>query len=119
MITRVDGRNPSIRFGTGHVYNNHYLDVPDYGVASRQNAQVRVENNYFDNVGQPIRADTSLSDVAGFVNAVNTNIFVNSGANSITNPPGTFVPPYSFRLDAAANVPSIVQQGAGVGKVVF
>src|SRR5262245_17612344 len=119
LFTRVDGRNPSIRFGTGHVYNNHYLDVPDYGVASRQNAQVRVENNFFDNVGQPIRADTSLSPVAGFVNAVNTNIFVNSGANSITNPQGTFVPPYSFRLDAAANVPSIVQQGAGVGKVVF
>jgi pectate lyase len=119
LFTRVDGRNPSIRFGTGHVYNNHYLDVPDYGVASRQNAQIRVENNFFDNVGQPIRADTSLSPVAGFVNAVNTNIFVNSGANSITTPAGTFVPPYTFRLDAAANVPSIVQQGAGVGKVVF
>ena len=119
LFTQVDGRNPSIRFGTGHVYNNYYLDVPDYGVASRQNAQVRVENNYFDNVGQPIRADTSLSPVAGFVNAVNTNIFVNSGANSITSAPGTFVPPYSFRLDAAASVPSIVQQGAGVGKVVF
>ena len=96
LFTRVDGRNPSIRFGTGHVYNNHYLDVPDYGVASRQNAQVRVENNYFDNVGQPIRADTSLSPVAGFVNAVNTNIFVNSGANSITTPAGTFVPPYTL-----------------------
>ncbi len=65
LFTRVDGRNPSIRFGTGHVYNNHYLNIPDYGIASRQNAQVRVENNYFDNVDQPIRADTSLSDVAG------------------------------------------------------
>ena len=119
LFTRVDGRNPSIRFGTGHVYNNHYLDVPDYGVASRQNAQVRVENNYFDTVGRPIRADTSLSDVAGFVNQVSTNIFVNSGSNSITTPPATFVPPYSYRLDAAANVPAIVQQGAGVGKVVF
>ena len=31
-----------------------------------------MENNYFDNGGQPIRADTSLSPVAGFVNAVNT-----------------------------------------------
>ena len=119
LFTRVDGRNPSIRFGTGHVYNNHYLDVPDYGVASRQNAQVRVEQNYFDTVDQPIRADTSLSPVAGFVNQVSTNIFVNSGPNSITTSPGTFVPPYAFPLDAAANVPAIVQQGAGVGKVVF
>jgi pectate lyase len=118
-FTRVDGRNPSIRFGTGHVYNNHYLDVPDYGIASRRNAQVRVENNYFDTVETPIRADTSLSDVAGFVNQVNTNIFVNCGPNSITSPPGNFVPPYSFPLDPAASVPSIVQQGAGVGKVTF
>ena len=88
LFTRVDGRNPSIRFGTGHVYNNHYLNIPDYGIASRINAQVRVENNYFDNVETPIRADTSLSDVAGFVNQVNTNIFVNCGPNSITTPAG-------------------------------
>jgi pectate lyase len=119
LFTRVEGRNPSIRFGTGHVYNNHYLDVPDYGIASRQNAQIRVENNYFDTVGQPIRADTSLSDVAGSVSLVNTNIFVNSGANSITTAPATWVPPYSYPVDPAANVPSVVQQGAGVGKVTF
>jgi pectate lyase len=119
LFTRVDGRNPSIRFGTGHIYNNHYLNIPDYGIASRQNAQVRVENNYFDNVEMPIRADTSLSDVAGFVNQVNTNIFVNCGPNSITNPPGNFVPPYSYPLNPAASVPSIVQQGAGVGRVTF
>ena len=119
LFTRVDGRNPSIRFGTGHVYNNHYLNIPDYGIASRQNAQVRVENNYFDNVDQPIRADTSLSDVAGQVNQVSTNIFVNSGPNSITTPVSNFVPPYTYRLDAASSVPAIVQQGAGVGKVVF
>jgi pectate lyase len=119
LFTHVDGRNPSIRFGTGHVYNNHYLEVPDYGIASRQNAQVRVENNYFDTVETPIRADTSLSDVAGFVNQVNTNIFVNSGPNSITTPAGNFVPPYSYPLDAASSVPARVQQGAGVGKVTF
>jgi pectate lyase len=119
LFTRVDGRNPSIRFGTGHIYNNHYLNIPDYGIASRQNAQVRIENNYFDNVETPIRADTSLSDVAGFVNQVNTNIFVNCGPNSITTSPGNFVPPYNYPLDAASSVPSIVQQGAGVGKVTF
>ncbi len=119
FFTHVDGRNPSIRFGTGHVYNNYYLEVPDYGIASRMGAQIRVENNYFDTVGQPIRADTSLSDIAGSVSLVDTNIFVNSGANSITLPPATWVPPYSYSLDAAANVPALVQQWAGVGKVTF
>jgi pectate lyase len=119
LFTRVDGRNPSIRFGTGHVYNNHYLNIPDYGIASRQNAQVRIENNYFDNVEQPIRADTSLSDVAGLVSQVSTNVFVNCGPNSITTSPATWVPPYNYPLDPAGNVPSVVQQGAGVGKVTF
>jgi pectate lyase len=118
-LTRVDGRNPSIRFGTGHIYNNHYLNIPDYGIASRQNAQVRIENNYFDNVETPIRADTSLSDVAGFVNQVSTNIFVSCGPNSITTQPGNFVPPYSYPLDAASSVPARVQQGAGVGMLKF
>ena len=119
LFTRVDGRSPSIRFGTGHVYNNYYLDVGDYGIASRQNAQVRVENNYFDTVPLPVRADTSLSDVAGFVNEVDTNVFVNCGPNSISLPEGTFVPPYTYRLDPAASVPSLVLQGAGVGRVTF
>jgi pectate lyase len=70
-------------------------------------------------VETPIRADTSLSDVAGSVSLVNTNVFVNFGPNSITTPPATWVPPYNYQLDPAANVPSVVQQGAGVGKVTF
>ena len=119
LFTHVDGRNPSIRFGTGHVYNNHYLQVPDYGIASRQNAQIRVENNYFDTVGTPIRADDTLSDVPGFVSLVSSNIFVNCGPNSIITPPGNFTPPYQFPVDAASAVPSIVQRGAGTGKVTF
>ncbi len=119
FFNEVDGRNPSIRFGTGHVYNNYYLDIGDYGIASRQNAQVRVERNFFDQVPIPIRADTSLSDVPGFVNQVDTNRFVNCGPSSITTPPGNFVPPYSFALDAVDDVPGIVMQGAGVGRVTF
>lgn len=119
LFTRVAGRNPSIRFGTGHVYDNYYIDVPDYGIASRERAQIRVENNYFDNVSEPIRADTSLSKVAGFVNEVDTNTFVRSGSNSITTSPGAYVPPYPYPLDPVASVPVVVTQGAGVGKVTF
>jgi len=119
FFNNVDGRNPSIRFGTGHVYNNYYLDIGDYGIASRQNAQVRVERNFFDGVPIPIRADTSLSDVPGFVNQVDTNRFVNCGPSSITTAPGNFVPPYPFTLDAVDDVPGIVVQGAGTGKVTF
>jgi pectate lyase len=119
FFVRVDGRNPSIRFGTGHVYNNYFLDIPDYGIASRMGARIRVENNYFQNVVEPIRADTSLSPQAGSVSHVDTNIFSNCGPNSITTTPSTWVPPYSYPLDAAAGIPALVQQWAGVGKIAF
>jgi pectate lyase len=87
---RSGGRNPSVRFGMVHVYNNLYRDLDDYGVAGRMGAQVPVENNWFENVNRPIRADTSLSPVAGHVSGVDTNTFVNCTPNSIASapPPG-------------------------------
>lgn len=119
LFTRVDSRNPSVRFGTVHVYNNYFLDIPDYGIASRMGARVRIENNYFQNVVEPIRADTSLSPEPGYVSHVETNIFTNCGPNSITTAPSTWVPPYAFPLDPAADVPALVQEWAGVGKISF
>lgn len=44
-------RCPSIRFGTLHVFNNKYEDIPDdYAIAARQGARVLIENNHFLNV---------------------------------------------------------------------
>jgi pectate lyase len=116
---RSGGRNPSVRFGLVHVYNNLYRDLDDYGVAARMDAQVPIENNWFENVDRPIRADTSLSPVAGHVSGVDTNAFVNCTPNSITSTPATWVPPYGYFLDPVASVPETVAQYAGVGVVVF
>ena len=116
---RSGGRNPSVRFGMVHVYNNLYRDLDDYGVAARMGAQVPVENNWFENVNRPIRADTSLSPVAGHVSGVDTNAFVNCTPSSITSAPATWVPPYPYFLDPVASVPEVVAQYAGVGVVVF
>jgi pectate lyase len=113
------GRNPSVRFGTVHVFNNYYKDIDDYAIASRLNAEVLVENNWFENVRRPIRADTSLSDVAGRVRGAETNVYVSSGANSITTPPATWVPAYAYSLDPAAIVPESVARWAGVGVVTY
>jgi hypothetical protein len=82
-------------------------------------AQVVIENNWFENVRLPIRADTSLSPIAGSVRGEETNVYVNSGANSITLPPATWVPPYDFGLDPAESVPDTVGQWSGVGVVTF
>jgi pectate lyase len=114
-FVETEGRNPSIRFGVGHVFNNYYRDIDDYGIASRMGAEVVIENNWFQNVRLPIRADTSLSPIAGAVRGEETNVYVASGPNSITLPPATWVPPYEYGLDPAAAVPDVVAQWGGVG----
>lgn len=113
------GRNPSVRFGTVHVFNNYYKDIDDYAIASRLNAEVLIENNWFENVRRPIRADTSLSDIAGRVRGVETNTYVSSGANSITTPPATWIPAYAYTLDPTAIVPESVARWSGVGVVTY
>ncbi|CAE6480871.1 unnamed protein product, partial [Rhizoctonia solani] len=50
----VNSRLPSLRFGTGHIYNNYYKNVATSGVDSRLGAQVLVESNVFDTVTSPI-----------------------------------------------------------------
>jgi pectate lyase len=113
------GRNPSVRFGTAHVFNNYYKDIDDYAIASRLNAEVLIENNWFDNVRRPIRADASLSDIAGRVRGAETNTYVGSGANSIITPPATWVPAYAYALDPAAIVPESIARWSGAGVVTY
>lgn len=115
LFDNVASRNPSIRFGTAHIFNNYYRNIYEYGIASRMGANVLIENNCFDNVPLPITTLYS-SPKPGYVN-LKGNIFVNCGSNNITTQPSTYVPPYSYNLDSATNVPQIVLNGAGAGKI--
>ena len=79
------------------------------------NAGVMVENNYFDDVEKPTRTDVG-GDPGRIV--ARGNINVNTEDPIVTA--GTVAEPrnfYSYTLDPAANVPSLVSQGAGVGKL--
>lgn len=114
---RTNSRNPSVRYGTVHVYNNYYQDISDYGIASRQNAQVVIEHNYFKNVLEPINADTNLSSVPGFVRGTATNFFENCGPNSIITAEATWMPPYAYTLDPVLAVPALVLAYSGVGVI--
>ena len=108
-----DSRTPSLRFGTGHVFNNYFVNGST-GVDSREGAQMLVQNNVFSGVGTPIETCCE-SAVDGFVNQ-SGNIF-GSGTNNITQT-GTFTtPPYSFTLIPATQVQSTVTAGAGTGKI--
>src|SRR5690242_8354887 len=112
-FNNCDQRMPSLRFGTGHVYNNYFVNGTT-GVHSRMGAQMLVQNNVWRNVGTPIET-TKDSDVDGFVNQSGNDF--GGGTNLITQT-GTFTnPPYSFSLTATSSVISVVTAGAGTGKI--
>ena len=107
----INSRTPSLRFGTGHVYDNYFVGG-DTGVHSRMGAQMLVQDNVFSGVSIPIET-TGDSKQDGYVNQ-SGNVF-GSGVNKITQT-GTFTSaPYAVSLDAASVVPGLVQAGAGAG----
>jgi pectate lyase len=113
FFSNCDQRMPSLRFGTGHVYNNFFSNGTT-GVHSRMGAQMLVQNNVWRNVGTPIET-TRDSDVDGFVNESGNDF--GGGTNLITQTGNFTNPPYSFHLDATGSVMSIVTAGAGTGKI--
>lgn len=116
-----NSRLPLFRGGNGHIFNCYYKDNVSTTINSRIGACIRVENNYFENSNNPWVS--AYSDVLGGVD-VSGNILVNSPfdySNSDVNEAlscNAWVPyTYSSVLNSTEDVPSIVQQYAGVGKL--
>ncbi|KAL2793838.1 pectin lyase fold/virulence factor [Aspergillus germanicus] len=70
--SNINSRGPSIRFGTGHLYNNYYENVSD-GINTRQGAQVLVESNvwvdgkkalYSTDEGYAVERDNDFGDAS-------------------------------------------------------
>lgn len=101
----VNSRNPSIRFGTLHVYNSLYENLATSGINTRMGAQALIESTAFVNAK---RAVTTLdSDDDGF--AVLNDVDLGGSDNSA--PEGTISGsdlPYTYELVGAANVASAV-----------
>ncbi|KXK60976.1 pectate lyase [Micromonospora rosaria] len=107
-------RNPRVRFGNPvHVFNNFYRSNGGYGVASTMGGGVLVEGNYFENVRDPYHLGEGSSGPGTLV--ARNNHFVNSGAGQAGGSVAGI--PYGYPLDPAANVKSIVTNGAGAGKI--
>jgi pectate lyase len=107
----VNSRLPSIRFGKAHIFNNYYLNVGS-AVNSRMGAIVRVEYNYFKGVSDTIVSQDSASNGTW---QVNNNTF--DGCSGPTTSTGALTPPYAYTPDPAANLPTAIPAGAGVGKI--
>ncbi|GIH29292.1 hypothetical protein Aph01nite_76020 [Acrocarpospora phusangensis] len=107
-------RHPRVRFGNPvHVYNNFYRSVGGYGVASTEGAGVLVEGNYFENTGDPFHLGEGDSGPGTLV--ARNNFFSGSGSGQTGGSVASI--PYSYSLDTASNVKSIVTNGAGAGRI--
>ncbi|MBT8226719.1 MAG: RICIN domain-containing protein [Dactylosporangium sp.] len=105
----TDTRHPRVRFGDPvHVFNNYYYDN-EYGVASTEGAGVLVEGNYFENVEDPTLVGYAASDDGDLVQQ--NNYFTGSGTPESSGSVNSI--PYSYSLDTASGVKSIVTSGAG------
>ncbi|MFD5316572.1 pectate lyase [Streptomyces sp. NPDC127098] len=123
LYENIDSRTPLLRGGVAHIYNNHYVSLNESGINSRAGARARVDNNYFEDSKDVL--GTFYTDQAGYWQ-VNGNTFDNvtwSARGSENNPAGpnptsntTVSIPYSYTLDAASCVPSVVSQTAGANK---
>jgi len=120
-FVNTDGRNPSLRFGAVHMFNNYYGNITDYGLAARDGAHAKVENCHYENVKLPMSTDKFPVD--GLPNGYicqSGNIFTGTcGANVISQTGCDFwnstTLPYSYKLDDVATVKATVQQYAGLG----
>ncbi|KAM0330964.1 hypothetical protein ACHAQA_003921 [Verticillium albo-atrum] len=102
-------RGPSLRFGTGHVYNSYYLNM-NSAINTRQNAQVLIQSNAFKNVTVPIT--TQDSKIVGYANAFDNDL----GGAPNTAPVGKLTassPPYAYSLLGSSKVAATVPGQAG------
>lgn len=110
-------RMPSQRFGQCHVYNSYFNCVSNqHCTAVRLQAEMRSENNFYDTVANPIFrlfGDTGQSILTSGNTYFNCTGTIDPGINFV------FTPPYAYVLDATADVPSIVTNGAGAHSSVW
>jgi pectate lyase len=115
-FNNVNSRIPSLRFGTGHFYDNYVVGA-DTAVHSRMGAQMLVQNNVFRNTAVAAVAVTTSrdSDVDGYANLTGNDL---GGAATEISRVGTFTkPPYSYSAEPASSVVASVTSGAGAGKL--
>ncbi|KAI9166373.1 putative pectate lyase A [Paramyrothecium foliicola] len=113
LWSNINSRAPSLRFGTAHIYSSCYEDVPTSGINSRMGANVLVEHNSFTNTNLAIVTDLD-SDLEGYANERN-NLFINS--NTRITQKGSWTAPYSYTIDPASCICSLVKSRAGTGKI--
>jgi pectate lyase len=128
---RVDERMPRMRFGNAHVFNLYCNDLGGRGIQSTTEAATLVENVHFQHPRPGSRPTVEENGgPTGTVKVVNCTIANLPGVNvqfrqfghsnfTFNAPFAGAAPPYPYSLDPVGDVPDIVTNYAGVGKIGF
>jgi len=117
MWYNVTEREPSMNYGSVHMFNNYHLNNSGYSIGTRAGGIVRTDNEYFSNCVKPLTTKVA-SDPEGYFSGITTNIYDKCGANNITTAVSSWVPEYDYKsyLNDAASVPALVMANAGPSK---
>lgn len=117
---KTDGRNPSLRFGAVHMFNNIYESISDYGLAARDGGHAKVENCHYNNVVLPMSTDKFPVDGLpnGYICQSGNTFTGTCGANVISQTGCDFwnstTLPYSYSLDPVSSLETIVKPNSGI-----
>ncbi|AWS48656.1 hypothetical protein DKM19_23965 [Streptosporangium sp. 'caverna'] len=102
-------RNPSTdNVAYAHLYNNYLQNIASYGNYARGATKMVLENSYFDNVKDPYYRDAAAQLRQSGSIVVNSTGQQGTGGSAFT--PSSF---YSYTLDPASQVPSLLRTYAG------
>jgi pectate lyase len=114
-FNNILSRQPLIRFGKAHIYNNYIHEGGGNGVDVRINSDILIEKNQFAILSKAVFS----SDDAGKATLVDNVAVANSEKKTTLAdlPKGSFTPPYPYTADAVGNVISLATTYSGVGKI--
>jgi len=102
-------RMPRVRFGKVHIINCYFnSSVSNKCIAAGFEANIKVENNVFENVKTPIELMTGSTAVT----VTSGNVFTNTTGNK-AGKNTAFTPPYSIVTLAGSAVKADISAGAG------
>ena len=104
---------PRVRFGDVHVFNNYYSPSGNnYAIGGGFQAQLVVENNYFDGVDDP-HVFYDMEATAQIVASGNVYMGMSGSTLRDMGQGDAFDPPYDYDLDDANAVKAVVMANAG------
>ena len=113
----VNERMPRVMYGQGHQFNNYFTATGNlYCIGVGSYGAILVENNYFKNVNSPhifmYGLPMSITASGNVYDNTTGSKDTGEGGDGGTVEPFTS-PPYPYKMDKAADVPSIVTRCAG------